>query len=255
MFHVDTSKKLESMGILEECMATNYNDAKQRNNIEGRGAHVAHPGVRKRFRAPGAKDRVTERAATQPGTQGVYEKVLRDVQAVSNAGLLIAAQWMGAEVLQCVLELEENWGEGGTTSFAHLSGSVGFQTGATVHIDKNDISSAIWVALGAFDIFLPEAGVVLKVQDGDVLSFSAATMWHCMCGVPQEIVEDTPKYCNISLYTNRRQAADLVELRKRKKGPSQMPAKELQELCEYEQARHHRVMENFAKMRELGLLE
>ena len=97
--------------------------------------------------------------------------------------------------------------------------------------------------------------MVLKVQDGDVLSFNAAAMWHCMCGVPEEILDDTPEYCNISLYTNRRQAADLVKLRNKKRGPPENSAEELQALSEYEQARHRKVMRNFAKLRELGLLE
>lgn len=253
---VDTKAKLGNMKKACDAMATDYTDPGERS-IRGRGEDISHPGTRRRFKAPCASDRVIASAACKAGQEKKAKAILVDVQCVCNSALLSAAQWDGGIVRQMVEEIEEVWGRSGTASFAHLSVSLGYKAGATVHVDKGDVHTAVWAALGDYEMYLPEIGCTLKIRDGDVLTFPSHTVWHCLMGVPTEHLDDEPDNICCSLYSNKRQLKEFREEAAKCQGKRKLGecADHFQTtVSEYEQQRRRNIARNEAFLRNLGLV-
>ena len=138
----------------------------------------------------------------------------------------------------------------------HLTGAVGHNSGATVHLDKLDTSHAMWVMLGDCEAFFPEAGVIVDLHDGDVITFNATNQHHCLMGVPMAALESAwmPDYIVISLYTNGKQISELKREREKTKGlTSEEVGEKKRKLSEYEGERLDNVVRNNAFLRDLGL--
>jgi len=158
---------------------------------------------------------------------------------------------MVAQVTQLASALE---GIGGTASFANASVSLGINTGATVHLDSNDVGLAIWVALGSFSMCLPEVERILYLHPGDVISFRADRVWHAMIQHPDP-PHLWPEFVNCSLYVNRKQMAEFARLRDMRIAPSvgdEDP--EWDSLISLEQERRYKIRRNWDMLRSLDLI-
>jgi hypothetical protein len=195
----DLTSTLQSCITLGGITSTNYVHTR---TTAQRGDWVSHPGMRRRWKAPSATERKIAPCSVKPMKEGQYQRCLHAIQRVANKGLLVAARWMHDEVVECTRVVQACHEHGGTPSFAHLAAAVGVKCGAAVHVDKRDTKTALWMCLGDINMFWPEAGCILRLRDGDVLSFDAARMYHCMMGAPDEELDDLAPYACISLYTN-----------------------------------------------------
>ena len=250
---VDTTEKLKGLVRAHRVLSTDYTDEGERS-IRQNGEAISHAGVRSRFKAPCASERTTSAAVCKAGCEDDYKAVLADVQTVANRGILVAAQWAPDAMASQVAELQGLWKGGGTASWGHQSASLGYKAGAAVHLDRNDARVALWICLGGqMQMFLPEAGVILDLYDGDVLTFDSATMWHCLMGVPDHALGSVSDNICVSMYVNRNQIAELKRLKAATEGPK-LSAAELAQLSPYEQERYERMRRHHEFKAQLGLV-
>ena len=89
----------------------------------------------------------------------------------------------------------------GSVTFSYPSVQIGVGVGAGIHLDNFDKFQGTWGCLGPLTMALPEYGVLLELNDGDVLSFNSASNWHCIVRRPASMCQCV---C-ISLYYNGKQ--------------------------------------------------
>ena len=249
---IDTQQALADLQSAPEVFSTNFNDDGQRS-IQQRSADIRHPGVRVRFAAPGSTDRLIAEASCQEGQEENTRHLTKLVRTLCNGTLLLCAQWAPTHVLAMVQALRDVWGKGGTASFAHGSVAVAFKPGATVHRDAHDGAMAIFLVLGGpCDIYFPEAGIIVELNDGDILTFDSTKMWHCCCGAPANVVGSVPDCVCVSMYVNKGQMDELQAAREQTRGPA-LSQTEVASLVPIERKRHHNKQRQHAVLKKLKL--
>lgn len=246
---VETYSIRRAIQSLEHVLVTDFNCTGQRSFAEGlvEGESVTHLGMRHRFAYPGAPYRVYEGAKFKEGFEEQYKTLLGFVQKISNTAILEAAQWGVNEMLTLAMELHELHGEAGTASFAHQMVSLGCNNETPIHLDDKDIATALWAALGRYHMAIPEAELILDIEDGDVLTFSANKLWHNLISP-----RPAPDHVCISLYVNGGQLQELRRAKSAKQAKVDVEA-EGADLSEFERGRLRNIARNREKLAELGL--
>jgi hypothetical protein len=159
-------------------MTTNMN---KKRGVSGNGEGVFNVGVRYRNTEPRQSKKPKIGESAWKCTDPVYRSWLHTLQRYANTGVLASMDWNRAQVEESIVNVMSLCGKG-TASFAHPMCSLGLNTGAGVHLDK-DFVQATWIAFGLVPVAFPELKVCIFLRTGDVITFPSACLYHAMIQV------------------------------------------------------------------------
>jgi hypothetical protein len=224
---VDTGRRKSQAASAIHRIATNMADKGKRciPAFAEKGGGIAQLGLRYRREEPASSGRpklaVTaskkfpqksheteqEHTARQEKEDRKFHSCMNDIRDLCVSVVRATMSFMEGEVNEREATLQSVVKDQGSVTFSYPSVQIGVSIGTGIHLDNHDMFQGTWGCLGPLTMALPEYEVLLELNDGDVLSFNSASMWHCIVRRPASMCQCM---C-LSLYYNGRQHQKFCE--------------------------------------------
>ena len=218
---VDTGRRKGQAASAISRIATNMADKGKRSipAFAEKGGGIAQLGLRYRREEPADSGRsklaVTatkkfkrkpdeskdDHAARQEKEDRRFYSCMNDIRDLCVSVVRATMSFMKDEVEEREVTLQSVAKDKGSVTFSYPSVQIGVGVGAGIRLDNFDKFQGTWGCLGPLTMALPEYEVLLELNDGDVLSFNSASVWHCIVRRPASMCQCV---C-LSLYYNSKQ--------------------------------------------------
>ena len=218
---VDTDRRKGQAASAISRIATNMADKGKRSipAFAEKGGGIAQLGLRYRREEPAKSARsklaVTatkkfkkkpgeskgDHAARQQNEDKKFYSCMNDIRDLCVSVVQATVSFMKDEVEEREVTLQSVVKDQGSVTFSYPSVQIGVGVGTGIHLDNFDKFQGTWGCLGPLTMALPEYEVLLELNDGDVLSFNSASVWHCIVRRPASMCQCV---C-LSLYYNGKQ--------------------------------------------------
>lgn len=203
------TKHLQMQAMKAATMVATDMSMKGKRSIPAWGTAIAQLGLRYRLWEPKSSKRakIATSAKNPKCADAPWFRVMNTMRHLASVVVETTAAWFSSEVneREAMLVSVDAFDKGSICS-SYPSVQIGVSVGVGIHIDAKDLYWGTWACLGPLTMALPEYGVLLDLEDGDVVTFDTATVWHCMVRTPPEVC----KCACLSLYYNREQHAQFL---------------------------------------------